>query len=99
VETLVHMAFLTDPTRNGSYVHELEAIGSLSGMTRAAAAGGRHVVLRSFTAVYGARGDNPCLIPEDRPLPPHAGLAWAREKGEAGQQAAAVAPRPPARAG
>lgn len=96
VETLVHMAFLTDPTRNAGYLHELESIGSLSVMTAAAAADVRHVVMRSFTAVYGARGDNPCLIREDRPLPPHTGLAWAREKVEAEQHAAAVARRHPA---
>lgn len=95
VETLVHMAFLTDPTRDAGYAHELEAIGSLSVMAAAAAAGVQHVVMRSFTAVYGARGDNPCLIREDRPLPSHAAFAWAREKVEAEQQAAAFARRYP----
>jgi len=96
VEILVHMAFLTNPTRNDSYVHELEAIGSLSVMAAAAAAGVRHVVMRSFTAVYGARGDNPCLLREDRLLPPHSGFGWAREKLEAEQHAAAFARRYPA---
>jgi UDP-glucose 4-epimerase len=96
VETLIHTAFLTNPSRDSSYAHELEAIGSLSVMAAAAAAGVRHVVMRSFTAVYGARGDNPCLLTEDRPLPQGSGLAWAREKLEAEQHAASFARRYPA---
>jgi hypothetical protein len=55
VDTVVHAAFFTDPRRDAAYAHELESIGTLHLAAAAAAAGVRHLLLRSFTAVYGAR--------------------------------------------
>lgn len=95
VGTVVHMAFFTNPRRDGAYVHELESIGSLGLLAAAAAAGVGHVVLRSFTAVYGARGQNPNFLTEEQPLRPNPALAWAREKLEAEQHAASFARRYP----
>jgi UDP-glucose 4-epimerase len=54
-----------------------------------------HVVLRSFTAVYGAHGRNPAFLTEDRPLQPDPSLGWARDKVEAEQHAASFARRYP----
>ena len=60
----------------------------------AAAAGGvRHLVLRSFTAVYGARGQNPNFLTEDRKPDGNARLAWVRDKVEAEEQAFSFARR------
>ena len=73
METVVHAAFFTNPRRDASYAHELESIGTLNLAAAAAAAGVRHVVLRSFTAVYGARGQNPSFLTEE-----HAAAARAR---------------------
>ena len=67
----MHAAFFTNPRRDATYAHELESIGTLNLLAAAAAAGVRHVVLRSFTAVYGARGQNPNFLTEDRPLQPN----------------------------
>ena len=95
VDEVVHCAFFTNPRRDQSYAHELESIGSLSVLAAAAAAGVRQVVMRSFTAVYGAHGRNPNFLTEDRPLQPNLGLAWVRDKLEAEQHAASFARRYP----
>jgi len=52
-------------------------------------------VVRSFTAVYGARGQNPAFLGEDRPLRPDSSLAWVRDKLEAEQHTASFARRYP----
>jgi len=95
VETVLHLAFFTNPRRDSSYAHELESIGSLNLLAAAAAAGVRHVLMRSFTAVYGARGQNPNFLTEELPLSPNLGLSWVRDKLEAEQHAAAFARRYP----
>ena len=96
VDTVVHAALLTNPRRDGAYAHELESIGALNVLAAAAAAGVGHVVLRSFTAVYGAHGRNPAFLTEDRPLQPDLSLRWVRDKVEAEQHAASFARRYPA---
>jgi UDP-glucose 4-epimerase len=95
VETVVHMAFFTTPRRDTTYAHELESIGTLGALAASAAAGVKRFVLRSFTAVYGARGENPSFLTEDRPLLPNPRLGWVRDKLEAEQHAASFARRYP----
>jgi UDP-glucose 4-epimerase len=95
VDTVVHAAFFTNPRRDSGYSHELESIGTLNLLAAAAAAGVRRVIVRSFTAVYGARGQNPNFLTEDHPLQANPALAWARDKLEAEQHAAAFARRYP----
>lgn len=95
VETLAHFAFVTNPRRDSTFAHELESIGTLAVLAAAAAAGVRRVVMRSFTAVYGARGQNPTFLTEDRPLHLSASLGWVRDKLEAEQHAASFARRYP----
>jgi len=95
VDSVVHLAFFTNPRRDASHAHELESIGTLGLFAAAAAAGVEHVVLRSFTAVYGARGQNPNFLTEDWPLRPNPALGWACDKLEAEQHAAAFARRYP----
>lgn len=87
VDTVVHTAFFTDPRRDTAYSHELESIGTLNLVAAAAAAGVKHVLMRSFTVVYGARGRNPHFLTEQQPLPANGGLSWLRDKVEAEQHA------------
>ena len=96
VRTVVHCAFATSPRRDTTYAHELESIGTLNVFAAAAAAGVDQVVMRGFTAVYGADGRNPAYLTEDDPLRPNPSLAWARDKREAEQHAASFARRYPA---
>lgn len=95
IETLVHMAFFTSPRRDTTNAHELESIGTLAVLAAAAAANVKNVVMRSFTFVYGARGQNPALIREETPLPSRADLGWLRDKVEAEEHAASFAKRYP----
>jgi UDP-glucose 4-epimerase len=95
IETVVHAAFFTNPRRDAAYSHELESIGTLHLAAAAAAAGVSHFVVRSFTAVYGARGQNPSFLTEERTPQPPPTLAWARDKLEAEQHAASFARRYP----
>jgi UDP-glucose 4-epimerase len=96
VGSVVHTALSTNPRRDSAAAHELESIGTLALLAAAAAAGVTHVVLRSFTAVYGARGDNPNFLDEERELRPNPELGWARDKLEVERHAAAFARRYPA---
>jgi UDP-glucose 4-epimerase len=95
VDTVVHAAFFTTPRRDGAYSHELESIGTLH-ITAAAAAGGvKHLLLRSFTAVYGANGQNPNFLTEERRPDTSSRLAWVRDKVEAEEHAFSFARRYP----
>ena len=83
VDTVFHAAFFTTPRRDTSYAHELESIGTLHLAAAAAAAGVRHLVMRSFTAVYGARGQNPSFLTEEKRPDSGSRLGWVRDKAEA----------------
>jgi UDP-glucose 4-epimerase len=95
VNAVVHTAFFTSPHRDSTYAHELESIGTLHLAAGAAASGVRHLVLRSFTALYGASGQNPSFLTEAHPLRKGASLAWVRDKIEAEQHATAYGKRYP----
>ena len=95
VEAVVHTAFFTNPRRDPAYAHELESIGTLHLAAAAAAAGVRHLVLRSFTAVYGAQGQNPNYLTEEHAPPPNPALGWIRDKLEAEGHARSFARRYP----
>jgi UDP-glucose 4-epimerase len=95
VDTVVHTAFFTDPRRDTSYSHELESIGTLNLIGACSAAGVKHVVQRSFTAVYGARGQNPAFLAEEDPPRPNERFSWIQDKLEAEQHALSYARRYP----
>jgi len=95
VDTVFHAAFFTTPRRDAAYAHELESIGTLHLAAAAAAAGVRHLVLRSFTAVYGARGQNPNFLTEERLPDARSPLAWVRDKVEAEDHAFSFSRRYP----
>jgi UDP-glucose 4-epimerase len=96
VETVVHAAFFTDPRRDTAYSHELESIGTLNVAAAAAAGGVRQLLMRSFTAVYGARGQNPNFLTEEHPLRNNERFWWIRDKVEAEQAALSYGRRYPA---
>lgn len=95
VGAIVHCAFFTSPQRDADYAHELESIGTLNLLAAAVAAGARRVLIRSFTAVYGASGRNPNFLTEEHPIRARASLGWLRDKVEAEQHAASFAARYP----
>jgi len=97
VESVVHAAFFSNPRRDTAYAHELESIGTLHLVAAAAAAGVAQLVMRSFTAVYGAHGKNPNFLSEEHAhaLRANEGFPWVRDKVEAEQHALSYAKRYP----
>jgi UDP-glucose 4-epimerase len=95
VDTVVHAAFFTDPRIDAAYSHELESIGTLSLVAAAAATDVKHVVMRSLTAVYGARGQNASLLGEDRRPEPNPAFNWIADKLEAEEHVLSYARRYP----
>jgi UDP-glucose 4-epimerase len=83
VDTLVHTAFVPAPTHEVELVHELESIGTLNVLGACEAAGVRRLVVWSQTVLYGARPDNPALLPESWPLRASPDSVFLRDKLEA----------------
>ena len=95
IGAVVHAAFFTSPRRDAAYAHELESIGTLHLAAASAAAGVKHLLVRSFTAVYGARGQNPGFLTEDDLPDSRSKLTWVTDKVEAEEHAFSFSRRYP----
>lgn len=82
-DVIVHLAQIRSPSRNTTYAHELNAIGSLHVLSAAGEAKVPRLVLGSTTLVYGARGDNPNFLSEEHPLRPDPQDRFVRDFVEA----------------
>lgn len=67
-DTILHAAFLSSPTHNSAWAHELEDIGTMHVLNACAEVGIRKLVLSSTTLVYGARPLNPNFLKETHEL-------------------------------
>lgn len=67
VHTVCHLAF-AESARLSESAFDLNVMGTLNVMGACAEAGVKKVVLKSSTAVYGARPDNSAFLDEDHPL-------------------------------
>ncbi|MSP16079.1 MAG: NAD-dependent epimerase/dehydratase family protein [Myxococcales bacterium] len=68
IDTVVHAAFLGNPTHRTAWAHELEDVGTMHILAACARARVAKVVLASTTLVYGAAPGHPNLLVEDREL-------------------------------
>ena len=82
-DAVVHLAQIRSPSHQSTYVHELNAIGSLHVLAAAGEARVSRVILGSTTLVYGARGDNPNFLTEEHPLRPDPQDRFVRDFVEA----------------
>jgi UDP-glucose 4-epimerase len=82
-DAFVHLAQIRSPSRQSTYVHELNAIGSLHVLAAAGEARVSRVILGSTTLVFGARGDNPNFLSEEHPLRPDPQDRFVRDFVEA----------------
>ena len=82
-DAIVHLAQIRSPSRHATYVHELNAIGSLHVLAAAGEARVSRLILGSTTLVYGARGDNPNYLTEEHPLRPDPADHFVRDFVEA----------------
>lgn len=87
VDTLVHAAYLSEPTHQTAWAHELESIGTMHVLAAAAAAKLKHLIVWSQTLVYGAVATNPNYLTEDHPLRGELSRSrYVRDKAEAEKQ-------------
>lgn len=68
VDTVVHLALLESPTRETSYGHELEGVGTMQVLNACRRARTHKLIVRSFTWLYGARATNPAFLSEKHAL-------------------------------
>ncbi|MCP4444684.1 MAG: NAD-dependent epimerase/dehydratase family protein [Myxococcales bacterium] len=67
-DTFVHGAFLSTPTHDGGWAHELEDVGTMHVLDACARNPPQRLVLLSTTLVYGAKPDQPTYLREDARL-------------------------------
>lgn len=82
VDTVVHLAFSREPSRNVNTQHELNVAGFRNVLDAAQRAGVSKFVYGSSGYVYGAHADNPGILGEDDPMRPNAGLAAAEQHAD-----------------
>ncbi len=94
VQTLVHVAFLSNPTHATAWAHEFESVGTMQVLHAARQARVSKLVHWSQTALYGARPANPNFLTEDRPLLGPADGTFFQDKIDAEREAALFASHP-----
>jgi len=83
VDTMVHLAFLSKPTHNMMWAHELEAIGTMHVLNACAACRIHKYVMWSLTALYGPSPQNPNFLDEEHRLQGVPGSRFFSDKLEA----------------
>lgn len=68
VDTVVHLAFLGNPTHQLDWAHEFETIGTLHILNAAAACRVAKVIVWSQSILYGPHAENPFRLNESAPL-------------------------------
>ena len=94
-DAILHLAQIRSPSRDATYAHELNAIGSLHVLAAAGEAKVGRLILGGTTLVYGARGDNPNYLTEEHPLRPDPQDRFVRDFVEAESHARTHARRHP----
>lgn len=78
VDTLVHLAFI-ESRRPSEHAFDSNVMGTMKIFGAARAAGVKKIVLRSSTAVYGARATNSAFLRESHPLRGSTQTGWIRD--------------------
>jgi UDP-glucose 4-epimerase len=95
VDSIVHLAFLAEPTHATAWAHELESVGTMHVTVAARQAKVRKLVLWSQTWLYGAHPSNPNFLTEKHPLRAPKSEPFFADKIEAEEQARRLAQRSP----
>jgi len=82
-DTMVHLAFLSKPTHNTNWAHELEAIGTMHVLNACAACKMHKFVMTSLAALYGPTSQNPNFLTEAHRLQGVPGSRFFSDKLEA----------------
>lgn len=95
VDTVLHLAFLSDFTPRAEWAHELESVGTMHVLNACVEARVSRYIHWGLTACYGARPENPNFILEDRVLPEFGDWNFLADKVEAEHQVAEFKRRNP----
>jgi UDP-glucose 4-epimerase len=91
VNTFVHLGFLSTPTRQTAWAHELESLGTLHVLNACREQPVEQFVLGSSTLLYGPHFDNPNFLSEAHPLRGLSDCPFLTDKIDAERQVAAYA--------
>ncbi len=83
IDTVVHLAFLSNPVSNTEWVHELESVGTFKLLNACSAANIKRFIMWSTTMVYGAYPDNPNYLTEEHKRRGCPGFSFVQDKLEA----------------
>jgi UDP-glucose 4-epimerase len=87
-DTVVHAAYLSNPTHDQAFSHELEAIGTMHVLHAASEAKVRKLIVAGTTMSYGALPSNPNFLTEEHPLRANPRESSLRDRVEAEQEVA-----------
>lgn len=82
IDTVVHSAILWNPTRNRTYAHEVEVIGTINLLNAIHQQETPKLIVISSTIVYGAKPNNPNYLTEDHKLYEGHSNRYLRDKVE-----------------
>lgn len=83
VDTVLHLAFLSNPVSNVEWVHELESVGTFKLLNACSMSDIKRFIMWSTTMVYGAYPDNPNYLTEGHKKRGCPGFAFVQDKLEA----------------
>lgn len=95
VDALYHLAFLLGPRRNAAFAHEVEVAGTHRVLSAVAQAKVPRLIVPSTTALYGAHGQHPALLPEASALVASPPSRFLRDKLEVERQVTAFREKHP----
>lgn len=82
VNTLVHMAWVFNPTHNPALEYEVDVLGSMNIVEAASKARIPYMIYMSSTTAYGPHPDNPVIFDESYPRRGHSGYLYSKYKAE-----------------
>ncbi len=80
VDTVIHLAYVLNPTREKSRARIVNVAGTGNVLQAAEKSGVRQVIYLSSASVYGAHADNPELLKETDPVRPLEGFQYSQDK-------------------
>ena len=80
IETVVHLAYVLNPGRDGADARRVNVSGTAHMVEACEVAAVRHILYLSSTSVYGAHPDNADFLTEDAPIRPIPGFQYSEDK-------------------
>ncbi len=80
IETVVHLAYVLNPGRDGADARRVNVSGTERVVEACEVAAVRHILYLSSTSVYGAHPDNSDFLTEDAPIRPVPGFQYSEDK-------------------